>query len=308
MHRTIEITVAPELTDALVAELTAIESVIGLSLHRGVAVKPPGDVMRLHALNLGTSEIMRCVEAARGRGAISIVTNELASIIDPNHTAAIESDIDEAIWEEMESSLRHQGRVTANFVALMALGGAIAVAGWVSPAVPQVTAFVAASVIAPGFEPIARIPLGLALRRWRLAARGVLSTVVGYAVLIAAAALMFALLRALGATDARTLIENPEVERLVHPTSVERLVSACAAVAGIIMVASYRRSVIAGPLMALTLIPGAAFAGAAIAAGEARLVWEGVQRVGVDALLILVLGFVVFFIKQITVHHREPLT
>ncbi|MBA3337781.1 MAG: DUF389 domain-containing protein, partial [Chloroflexia bacterium] len=84
--------------------------------------------------------------------------------------------------------------------------------------------------------------------------------------------------------------------------------SACAAVAGIIMVASYRRSVIAGPLIALTLIPAAAFAGAAIAIGEARLAWEGLERVGLDALLIVVLGLVVFLVKQKMVHHREPLT
>ncbi|MDQ3043755.1 MAG: DUF389 domain-containing protein [Chloroflexota bacterium] len=308
MHRTIEITVAPELTEALVAELTAIESVIGLSLHRGVAVKPPGDVLRVHALNRGTSEIMRAVEAARGRGAISIVTNELASIIDPNHAKAVARDIDEAIWEEMESGLNHHGRVTVNFVALMAVGGAIAVAGWLSPAVPQAIAFVAASVIAPGFEPIAKVPLGLVLRRWRVAINGLVATIVGYAVLVAAGALMFALLRAFDETRARTLIENPEVERLVHPTSLEWLVSACAAIAGIIMVASYRRSVIAGPLIALVLIPSSAFIGAAIGAGEASLAWEGLRRFGLDALLIVVLGFVVFLIKQLTVHRREPLS
>ncbi len=41
---------------------------------------------------------------------------------------------------------------------------------------PQVTAFVAASIIAPGFELLVKIPLGLVLRRGNVVRRGLVST------------------------------------------------------------------------------------------------------------------------------------
>ena len=54
---------------------------------------------------------------------MSVATAEVASFIDPKHPHAVDRDVDEALWEEMETGLRHQGRVTSNYLTLMALGG-----------------------------------------------------------------------------------------------------------------------------------------------------------------------------------------
>lgn len=307
MHRTIEMTVPPESTSWLVGELRALDHVVGLTVHPGASVKPPGDVVIVHVLNCGADDVLKRVEAARKRGSISIATAELASIIDPAQADAVDNDVDEAVWEEMETGLRHQGRVTPNYLLLMALGGAIAAASLTSEAVPQAIGFVAASIIAPGFEPIVKIPLGLVLRRWNVVRRGLLSVGVGYAVLILGAAAMVLVLRAAGEVTAEDLVHNPEVERIAHPTLVELLVSACAAVAGVIMIAAYRRTVIAGPLIALVLIPAAAVVGAAMSIGDWPLVWEGLERLGLDVALVIGLGWLVFLAKQVTVHRRASI-
>lgn len=307
MHRTIEITAAPGQTDGLLRELHALDDVIGLAVERGASLKPPGDVITVHTLNRGADAVLRCAAVAGKGGPLSIVTAEVASLIDPAHDDAVSEDVDEAIWEEMETGLRHQGRITPNYLLLMALGGAIAAIGLVAESVSQAIAFVAASVIAPGFEPLAKIPLGLALRRWTVLRRGVLSALAGYATLIAAAALAFLILRLTGTTTVDAFVNNPEVEKIAHPTLAEGLVSACAAAAGIVMIAAYRRSVIAGPLIALVLVPAAAMVGAAIAAGQPRLIGEGLQRLGLDALLIVGLGALIFAIKQATQHRRAPI-
>jgi len=307
MHRTIEITVGSSRTDSLLRELEALEEVIGLSVDRGASLKPPGDVITVHALNKGVDAVLRRAGAAARGGDLSIVTAEVASIIDLAHQAAVDDDVDEAIWEEMETGLRHQGRITPNYLILMALGGAIAATGLAAEAVPQAIAFVSASIIAPGFEPIVKIPLGLALRRWNVARRGIISVVAGYAVLILAAALAFAALRLTGTVTVDAFVLNPEVEKIAHPTFAEGLVSACGAIAGVVMVAAYRRSVIAGPLIALILVPAAAVAGAGIAAGRPVLIGEGLQRLGLDMLLVVGLGLLVIAAKQVRVHRRMPL-
>ncbi|CAA9571620.1 MAG: hypothetical protein AVDCRST_MAG88-2388 [uncultured Thermomicrobiales bacterium] len=306
MHRTIEIAVPPGETDRLLRELGTMDDVVGLSVERGASLKPPGDVVTVHALNRGTDAVLKCAATARRGGSVSIVTAEVASIIDPEHSAAVDNDVDEAVWEEMETGLRHQGRITPNYLLLMATGGAIAAAGLVSEAVPQAIAFVGASVIAPGFEPIVKIPLGLILRRWEVVRRGLVSVGAGYAVLIAAAAAMFLLLRAAGATTVDEFVNNPEVEKIAHPTILEGMLSACAAVAGVVMVAAYRRSVIAGPLIVLVLIPAAAAAGVALVSGQPALLGLALRRLGLDALLIVGLGALVIAVKQATIHRRAP--
>jgi hypothetical protein len=326
MHRTIEITVSSAHTERLCHELEPLKHVIGLSVNRGVSIKPPGDCITVHVLNRGADDVLRRVQAISATktvrvasansdrvdsrkqpGTVSIVTAELTSIIDPEQQTLLENDVDTGLWEEMEESLRHQGHVTPNYFILMALGGAIAAIGLVSEPAQQAIAFTAGSVIAPGFEPVAKIPLGLALRRWNLVRRGLVSVVLGYMVLVIASALIMRVLLATNTVTVAEFIGNPQVEHISHPTLKEILESACAAVAGIVMITAYRLSVIAGPLMALFLIPAAAMIGGSVAAGQSKLIWEAFERLGLDVLFIIVLGVIVFLIKQAFVHRRQPM-
>jgi hypothetical protein len=207
----------------------------------------------------------------------------------------------------METGLRHQGRVTPNYVALMALGGIIAAVGLASEPVPQAIAFIASGIISPGFEPLAKIPLGIVLGRWNVVGRGLFSAVVGYAVLILASAVTMYILLASHSVEVAELVGNPEVKNLASPKLKEMLVSGAASVAGMVMIAAYRRSVIAGPLVALVIIPAAALMGAGLAARRPELLFEGLERLALDVLLIVAAGLLVFFVKQLFVHRRRPI-
>ncbi|MDF7811616.1 DUF389 domain-containing protein [Hymenobacter sp. YC55] len=308
MHRTLEVTVPAAATDALCHELTDLDAVIGLSVQRGASRKPPGDVLIIHVLNRGADEVLRRVGAAvPDKKALSVVTSEVASIISPQSYKTVDNDRDEAIWEEMESGLRHQGRITPNYLVLMALGGIIATVGLVSEPVPQAVAFVASAIIAPGFDPMTKVPLGLVLQRWRLVGRGLVSALAGYAILVVMAALTMGLLVAVGETSASTLATNPEVEHLQHPKWTELLVAGAGALAGVVMLAAFRRSFQAGPLIAMAFIPAAALIGAALAVGRMDLAREGLERFLADWGFIVALGVPFLWLKQHFLHKREPL-
>ena len=191
MHTEIEIIVHPSYTEELIQELQQLEGVISLSLVREASLKPPGDLFTVHALNREVNEVLRLADAARKQGQVSVSTAELTSMIDPEHERMVANDIDEALWEEVETDLRHQGKPTMNYVGLMALGGAVAATGFAAESASQAIPFVAASIIAPGFEPLAAIPIGLVLRRWAVVGRGLQSTILGYLVLVFSAALIF---------------------------------------------------------------------------------------------------------------------
>ncbi len=106
----------PTYTDTLIEELEQLEHVITVSVMRGASIKPPGDVVTVHALNRGADQVMRLADAARKQGQVSISTSELSSIVDPEHERKVANDVDEALWEEAETGLRHQSQITANYL------------------------------------------------------------------------------------------------------------------------------------------------------------------------------------------------
>ncbi|MDQ3797256.1 MAG: DUF389 domain-containing protein [Pseudomonadota bacterium] len=308
MHRAIEITVPPASTDALISELEKSLYLISLSIHRGASIKPPGDVIVVHVLNRDADRVLKLADTARKQGLVSVTTSDVSSIIDLEHEPIIANDVDEALWEETETTLRHQSRITSNYLTLMALGGVIAATGLIAvSSTTQAISFVAAAIIAPGFEPLANIPLGVALRRPGVVALGLKSAAAGYLTLILSAAVTFLLLRLLGVAGVEQFIHNYEVKTLSHIPLREALVSGCGAVAGMTMVLSHRRYTIPGALVALSLIPAAAMIGVALAAGQPALMYQGAQRVGLDVLLIIPLGIFVVLLKQAIVHRREPM-
>lgn len=307
MHRTITISVPPASTERLSKELNDLDDVISLAVERGASVKPPGDVLTVHTLNHGNDDVLRIAGEARQYGAMSVVTQEVASLIDPEHQGLIASDVDEAVWEEAITELHHHGALTANFVLLMLVGGVVATAALFLGPISQTIGLVAAAVIAPGFEPVARLPFGVVLRQGSLVRRAVASTVAGYLVLIVASAVVFAALRLTGTVTVAALMRNSQVYSVTHPGHLDLLLSIGGAAAGIIMTLGYNRSLLPGALMALALVPAAAIAGIAVVAGQPGLFLHALQRLGTDMALIVVLGMIIIFAKQVTVHHRAPL-
>jgi hypothetical protein len=233
VHTEIEVIVPSSYTDELIGNLQQMDDVISLSVVREASIKPPGDVLTVHALNRGADEVLRLADSARKHGQVSVSTAELTSMIDPEHEQKVANDVDEALWEEVETDLRHQGKLTTNYLGLMALGGAVAATGFAAESSSQAISFVAASIIAPGFEPLAAIPIGLALRRWAVVGRGLQSALGGYLALALSAALVFLVLRATGVVLVEELNVNTEVRNLAEPGLREILVSGCGALAGI---------------------------------------------------------------------------
>lgn len=308
MHRNIEITLPAEHTAGLIERLQSLPSVIGLSVVRGGSRKPPGDVIRLHALNQDTDEVLRAVQRLDKDVHYCIALTNLTALLDNREQERINDDVDDSLWEEIDTGLRSSIHITGNYLTLMALGGAIAACGWFMEEEAQGIAFVASSVIAPGFEPVAKMPLGLVLRKADVFSRAAKSFVAGYAVLLGAAAVTTAGLRWMAAAGIAELTASPELLTTLEPRPPHYLVSVAGALAGIIMIVTYRDAVIAGPLIAMTLIPAAALAGAGLGLFEMHIVWGAAKRFGIDVLLIFVLGAAVIWLKQRMVHRREPMS
>lgn len=147
----------------------------------------------------------------------------------------------------------------------------------------------AAAIVAPGFEPLAKVSVGLALRRWGVATRGLGSAALGYLVLALSAALVLVVLRLTGVTTAGEFAHNHAVKSLAHPALRGMLLSAC------------------GALIALLIIKSAALVGAALAAGDPGLAYAALGRLLISAVLVFAAGVIVVGLKQAIVHRRKPM-
>ncbi len=67
-HTEIEITVNPSYSDELIRSLEQMEDVIGLSITREASIKPPVDVLTVHALNRGVDDTLRLADTVCGQG------------------------------------------------------------------------------------------------------------------------------------------------------------------------------------------------------------------------------------------------
>jgi hypothetical protein len=118
---------------------------------------------------------------------------------------------------------------------------------------------------------------------------------------------MFLVLRLTGTVTVGGFVGNPGVHSLAHLAPRGVLLSACGALAGIVMLTTYRQYLIPGALIALRAIESAALAGAALVAGEPALALGALERFIVSAVLILAAGAIVVGIKQAVVHRRKPM-
>ena len=307
MHRSIVIVAPTEAREDLQSALTGNEHVLSLAMYPGMGVKPQGDVFAVHVLNLGADEVMLAAETASKHGEIAITTEESSSFVHPGSHERVIHDRDESQWEEMETGLRHQGRTTPNFTVLCACGGALAAVGLLQSGTAQATLLIAASIVAPVYEPVVGIALALVLRDRSVLNRSLLSTLVGYIALAAAAGLAFTLLRSLVGDQAKALLKGEELHRLAHPGTLDWVAGGAAGLAGGTMVASFRRSVMAGPLAALAIVPAAAGLGMSLSLGRRGLAGEMLARLALDLGLIVIAGTLVFLYKRLFVHRRDPL-
>jgi hypothetical protein len=308
VHHTVEMVLPAAATDETLAALEKIEGVLALSVERDAGVKPPGDVVTVHALNRSIDDVLATASHAQAHGRVAVATGGVSSIVATGAQSAIDDDADETPWEEFERSLRHHGRLSVNFLVLMVLGGAISVAGLLSPPVPQALALAACAVLAPAFEPVAMLGVALVRRSGYAIRRAVVSIVVGYLLMAAGGGLAFVVLRALGLASPKTLASSEGMHLILDPTAADWLVAAAGALAGLVIVTSFREAVLAGALIALALVPAAGVLGMGVVSLDAGLALEGLQRLGGDMALVVVLGGLVVLAKDQLVHRgRRPL-
>ncbi|MFC0679622.1 DUF389 domain-containing protein [Lysobacter korlensis] len=307
MPRTVEISLPGERTKELLDRLRTIKDVIGIRVQQGVSVKPPGDVVAVTLTDRSLPSLMELLDRldlTTGNES-SISTSRPDSIISRPDRIPISHDHSRASWEELESLLNHESAMSISSMANMAIAGAIAAIGILTNSLHVV---IGAMVIAPGFDPVARISLGLisGCLAWH---RGVIDTLKGYLALIAGAAIGTWAMALLGHTPSKpksTYFSGTALlDYWTGMTASSLLVSATAAIAGGILLVKMRSTLTSGVMIALALIPAATLIGMGAASGRLDLAGTGALRLVVEMVIVALMTLFVFALKRWRVEQRR---
>jgi uncharacterized membrane protein len=237
--------------------------------------------------------------------AASVSTAEPVAVLAPEQQAALAVETSDATWEEMDAFIRKKTQLRSNGLVLMAVAGVLAAIGLATNALHLV---IAAMVIAPGFEPLVQIALGPIARtgRWW---SGVVGSLEACGMIVAAAAVTGIVLRALGVDplgSKSAYLATPGV-LVTYWTRLDAtavIVVAAAGIAGALLVAIGRETLTAGVMIALALIPSATLAGLGLVTGRLDVVWAGLGRLAIEAVLVVAASLVVLGWKRLRVQRR----
>ena len=309
MPRRVEFTVSSEKTEAVVERISALEGLIGLRVQPGISREPKGDVVTVEITNRSLPELTRLLsDQGAGRSSTtSFSTSEPISIVSASSAEEIVQDVSEATWEEMEVVIAKNSNATASALLVMAISGVLATIGIATNALHIV---VGAMLIAPGFQPIVRIALGIVGKSgaWR---RGISHTLQGYLALAAGAAGTALFLQAIGESplgnEASYLPAGVLISYWTSISVSSIVVTSVAGAAGALLIATNRAILTAGVMVALALVPGAAIAALAVVSGDFEVAGSGALRWIMEAGIVLLTSMLVLFWKRSRVHRRSTM-
>jgi uncharacterized hydrophobic protein (TIGR00271 family) len=161
---------------------------------------------------------------------------------------------DAIIWEEVIASTGEDSTLTWTFMAFMVLACILAAIG---VATNSPITIVGAMVVGPEFGPLAGIAVGLRLRRWDAARRGIIALVIGFAGAIAVTAAVAVVWRVTGLVNEHDLAASTGTEFIYEPGWFSIITALVAGAAGTLSLTSAKSAALVGVFISVTTIPAA---------------------------------------------------
>lgn len=300
MPRRIDFAGTSEQCSRLLSRMERQPGVIRLTLQRGASVRPDGDVLVIDTTNQDSTEIVNILSDMNFLRSGAVTISEPNALVRDDEARAIDEEGNDAVWEEIGAMMRQDTNVTANYLMLMALAGAIAAFGLIAD---QLHIVIGAMLTAPGFEPLLRIVFGT-VGRGQHAWAGLRSTAAGYLSLGAAAAIVAPLAMYLKGVSASELADLYWVQYWSRVEASGVVVSLFAGIAGGVIVSTRMKVLSTGVMVALALIPSMALVGMGLVTWNLDLVAGGIARWGVEVACVLIGGGLVIAVKRSRLHRR----
>lgn len=289
---------AAEVTDAVLDTLCNDAGTVHLSVSRGAAVDPPGDVVQADVVREAVDGLLADLCALGVDHVDGITLGSLDTVLsDAADTAAVAAPgepADAVVWDELIERTGGDSQLTLTYLAFLTLACLIAVVGVVTDSPITV---VGAMVVGPEFAPLAALAVGVVLRRGDLIRRAALALGVGFplAMLIAAGGALLG--EWTGLIDVGVVDSLRQVDFIYQVGPFSLILALLAGAAGMLGLTSARSAALIGVFISVTTVPAAAFAVVAVTTGAWRTAGESALQLLVNLIGIVLAGVLVLMLR-----------
>ena len=188
------------------------------------------------------------------------------------------------VWEDVLGMASRNARPIARYLAFMVVAGVVGSYGVIDT---NVILIVGAMAISPDLLPITAVGVGLVDRRIPLAARALVTLLIGMTLAAAAACLSASLQDVFGLIPSGFDIHSTVLGTLATVSNETIVVALAAGIAGMLALET-RASAGVGVAVSVTTIPAAAYLGVAAGLGEADQAWGALAVLAANVAMLVV--------------------
>lgn len=288
----------PETTDKVMAVLSADPGVTHVTLARGVAVEPVGDLIQADVAREAANDVLADLTSLGIKHTGGITLGPVETVMSDAGERAIEEapgdPTDAVVWEELLAQTHEESSLTLTFVAFLTIACLLAAVG---VATDSPVTIVGAMVVGPEFGPLAAFSVGLWRRDFGLARRSAIALLVAFPVAMIVTLFATLLWQQFGwitVTDVAT-IQNVDFIYEVGPFSL--VVALLAGAAGMLSVVTAKSAALVGVFISVTTVPAAGFAVIAATLAEWDIAFQSAGQLAVNLAGIVVAGLLVLALR-----------
>jgi uncharacterized hydrophobic protein (TIGR00271 family) len=260
----------PQVTATVLRELAEDPGVTHITVDRGAATEPPGDLVSCDVVRASVNPLLRRLRAAgvTARGGITLTELEtvISAAADRAQAQIVTPEIDTIVWEEVAARTSDDSTFSVSFGLLMVLAGIIAAIAVVTN---NPVLVVGAMIVSPDYGPMAALSVALVNRASSQAWRSFRALALGFPLAALAAFLFTLATRGLGRIPAPYLAgQRPVTGLLIGANLGAFVVAFVAGAAGIVALGRAKSGAVVGVLVSITTIPAASNVGVAVAMGS----------------------------------------
>jgi uncharacterized hydrophobic protein (TIGR00271 family) len=296
----LRILVPTDLSRSVEALLIREPGAVHISVARGAAREPSGDVIEADVVRAALGAILSRLDDLHvpERGSVSFLELGDVRSIAADTAAAVEAGAGEELisWDEVAARTRDDTTFTAAYGLLMALAGVIAAGGILTN---NELLIVGAMIVSPDYGPVAGFCVaavgGLASR----ARSSALALLFGFVVAAIAATTIGFVARVLDLVPQAYLTgDRPVAELISAPDAASLVVALAAGVAGMVALGQAKSGAIVGVLVSVTTIPAVANIGVAAAFENPNEAAGALAQLSINVLGLVAAGVTSLWLGQ----------
>jgi uncharacterized hydrophobic protein (TIGR00271 family) len=310
----LRLTVPTSLSDRIEELLLDDESVTNVTLHEGVVLQPPGNLIECDVAREAAEELLRTLEEMEldDQGGILIESPTGTPFREARRLEALAPGHpdDAVIWEAVESQAYAGATATVSYLLFLVLAVILAAIAVLTDSSVLV---VGAMVVGPEFSAVAAAAAGIVLTRWALVGRSMRLLVLSFTFAVAVVTVLALVWRVLGwITPEMVAAPRPNTNFIWHPDKWSFIVALVAGVAGALALAIQKTATMVGVFISVTTVPAAGNLAVGLAVWNQDEIVGSIAQLGVNVAGMIISGTALLLVVRrywpwVTIHTERLL-